>query len=90
MSAILSWISHWNTVACGPQQLDERERCHERNGKKKDKHGQWLGNQCQTFISKVNNVNISANHCGSVGPSGLEREFGLPVPGGFPEPSVEV
>lgn len=61
VSAILSWIRQWKTVACSSKHW---MRVAMSDSTVKHSDGLFR-NQCQTFISKGNNVDILSNCCGS-------------------------
>ena len=61
MSAILSWIRQWKTVACS---FKHWMRAVTYGSTVKHNDGLFR-NQCQCFISKVNNFHIMSDRCGS-------------------------
>lgn len=61
VSAILSWIRPWKTVACSFKCWIEVAT----SGPTVKQNDGLFRNQCPCFICKVNNLHISFYHCGS-------------------------
>lgn len=61
MSAILSWIRQWKTVASSSKRWMRAAK----SGSTVKYYEGLFRNQCQTFISRVNNVDILSNRFGS-------------------------
>lgn len=80
VSAILSWIRQWKTVACS---FKHWMRAATSGSTVKHKDGLFR-NQCQSFISKVNNLHILSNRWGST-----RHERKLKERCGFPGVSMQ-
>lgn len=61
VSAILSWIRQWKTVASSSKRWMRAAK----SGSTVKYYEGLFRNQCQTFISRVNNVDILSNRFGS-------------------------